>query len=60
MQYSTITTGQCEMWEGLEEEAQADEKLKTIVQELLADSNSHKGCKLKKKAEDNCFTKEFI
>lgn len=55
MQYSTITTGKCEVWEGLEDEAQADEKLKTIVQELLADSYSHKGCKLKKRQKTKLF-----
>lgn len=48
MQYATITTMQCEIWEGLEDEVQADEELKRIVQDLLGDFNSHSWYQLKK------------
>ncbi|KAI5416307.1 hypothetical protein KIW84_041381 [Lathyrus oleraceus] len=47
MQYSHITTVQSEAWNGLEEEVQQDEKLKGIVQALLADPLSQKGFQLK-------------
>jgi hypothetical protein len=47
MQYHTITTIQCEAWEGLEEEVQADEKLKAMVQALIGDPMSHPGYQLK-------------
>ncbi|KAI5436327.1 hypothetical protein KIW84_022705 [Lathyrus oleraceus] len=47
MQYSHITTVQSEAWNGLEEEVQRDEKLKGIVQALLADPLSQKGFQLK-------------
>lgn len=48
MQYATMSTVRCEIWEGLEEEVQEDEKLKRIVQDLLRDSNSHPSYQLKK------------
>lgn len=48
MQYATITTVHCEIWEGLEEEIQEDEKMRRIVQDLLGDSTSHIGYQLKK------------
>jgi hypothetical protein len=47
MQYSTITMVQCEVWEGLEEEIQNDEKLKAIVQALIGDPLSHSGYQLR-------------
>lgn len=47
MQYAHITTIQCEFWEGLEDEIQKDDKLKTIVQALVSDPHSHKGFQLK-------------
>ena len=47
MQYVHITTVQCEAWEGLEEEVQGDEKLKAIVQALLADRSSQTDFQLK-------------
>ncbi|KAI5387964.1 hypothetical protein KIW84_073887 [Lathyrus oleraceus] len=47
MQYVHITTVQCEAWEGLEEEVQGDEKLKAIVQALLADPSSQTDFQLK-------------
>lgn len=48
MQFARISTVHCELWEGLEEEVQQDEKLRNIVQDLLGDSNSHLGHQLKK------------
>jgi hypothetical protein len=47
MQYNTITTIQCEAWEGLEAEVQTDVKLKNIVQDLISDPLSHLGYQLK-------------
>ncbi|GAU48626.1 hypothetical protein TSUD_405850 [Trifolium subterraneum] len=47
MTYATISTVQCEIWEGLEEEVQNDEKLKKIVQALLSDPLSQPGYQLK-------------
>lgn len=47
MQYVHITTFQCEAWEGLEEDIQKDDKLKSIVQDLISDPTSHKGFQLK-------------
>jgi hypothetical protein len=47
MQYNTITTVQCEAWEGLEEEVQQDEKLRGLVQALVGDPLSHPGYRLK-------------
>jgi hypothetical protein len=46
MQYNTITTVQCEAWEGLEE-VQQDEKLRGLVQALVGDPLSHPGYRLK-------------
>jgi hypothetical protein len=37
IQYASITTVQCEVWEGLDDEVQKDEKLKAVVQALLND-----------------------
>jgi hypothetical protein len=47
MNYASITTVQCEVWEGLEEEVQNDEKLKEIVQALISDPLSHQEYQLK-------------
>ncbi|KHN35640.1 hypothetical protein glysoja_019389, partial [Glycine soja] len=47
MTYATITTVQCEVWEGLEDEVQNDEKLKVLVQALVGDPLSHPGYQLK-------------
>ncbi|CAJ2638342.1 unnamed protein product [Trifolium pratense] len=47
MQYSTISMVQCEAWEGLEEEIQKDDKLKTLVQDLISDPLSHPGYQLR-------------
>ncbi|KAI5416670.1 hypothetical protein KIW84_041626, partial [Lathyrus oleraceus] len=47
MQYVHITTIQCEAWEGLEEEVQSDDRLKLVVQALLADPCSQEGFQLK-------------
>ncbi|KAI5437746.1 hypothetical protein KIW84_023746 [Lathyrus oleraceus] len=47
MQYAHITTIQCEVWEGLEDEIQKDDKLETIMQALVSDPHSHKGFQLK-------------
>ncbi|MCH80066.1 hypothetical protein A2U01_0000828 [Trifolium medium] len=47
MQYNSITTFQCEFWEGLEEEILQDEKLKIIVQELIHNPISQQGYQLK-------------
>jgi hypothetical protein len=47
MQYVHITTIQCEAWEGLEEEVQSDDRLKLVVQTLLADPCNQEGFQLK-------------
>lgn len=47
MQYVHITTIQCEAWEGLEEEVQSDDRLKLVVQALLADPCGQEGFQLK-------------
>ncbi|CAJ2662268.1 unnamed protein product [Trifolium pratense] len=47
MQYNTITTVQCEAWDGLEEEVQQDEKLRGLIQALVGDPLSHPGHQLK-------------
>lgn len=43
-----MTTVKCDMWEGLEDEVQADAKLKTIVQDLLVNPDNQIGYQLKK------------
>ncbi|PNX66153.1 transposon Ty3 gag-pol polyprotein, partial [Trifolium pratense] len=45
MQYNTLTTVQCEAWEGLEDEVQNDAKLHGIVKGLIVDPFSHHGFK---------------
>ncbi|CAJ2644108.1 unnamed protein product [Trifolium pratense] len=47
MQYNTITTVQCEAWDGLEEEVQQYEKLRGLIQALVGDPLSHPGYQLK-------------
>lgn len=47
LQYSALSTVQCHEWEGLEEEVQSDEKLKGIMQDLLAHGDAHPGYQLK-------------
>lgn len=48
MEFMAMTTIQCRTWDGLEEEVLVDEKLRTIVQDLLGDPNINKGYTLKK------------
>lgn len=48
LQYSALSLVQIQEWEGLEEEVQADPKLKGIVQDILAQTDSQPGYSLKK------------
>lgn len=48
LNYSAISTIQCQEWEGLEEEIQVDPKLRQIVQDLAAQVYEHAGYTLKK------------
>lgn len=57
MQCMMLTTIHCSTWEGLDEEVQADLKLKIIVQDLIGDANTHGGYQLKK---GRLFYKERI
>ena len=47
MQYSQLTTVQCDAWVGLENQIQKDERLTRIVHALLIDPLSQKGFQIK-------------
>lgn len=47
LQYSALSTIQCPEWEGLEEEVQADDKLRALIQDLLRQLDSHPGFQIK-------------
>lgn len=48
MQFSALSIVQIQEWEGLDEEVQANEKLRGIIQDILSHADSHPGYSLKK------------
>lgn len=48
LQFSALSTVQFVEWDDLEEEISRDEKLRKMVQDLMLDSNAHKGYTLHK------------
>lgn len=57
MQCMMLTTIHCPMWDGLDEEVQADQKLRSVVQDLLGQPDARRGYQLKK---DRLFYKDRI